>query len=104
MENEKFMRVRYLRALERFSMAVTKAIKKDDFDEIRFKALVDKNIELLNKIPSVSLHSAYSKALLGFVNMAASSSRADLLKAANALDKFKKAKNYKRDKKGEQDY
>lgn len=104
MENEKFLRVRYLRALERFSMAITKAIKKDDFDEIRFSSLVAKNTELLNKIPSVSLHSAYSKTLLSFVNMAASSSRADLIRAANALDKFKKAKNYKRDKKGEQDY
>ena len=37
MENEKFLRVRYLRALERFSMAITKAIKKDDFDEFADK-------------------------------------------------------------------
>ena len=59
MENEKFLRVRYLRALERFSMAITKAIKKDDFDEIRFSSLVAKNTELLNKILSVSLNSAY---------------------------------------------
>lgn len=99
MENEKFMRVRYLRALEHFSMDISKAIKKDDFDELKFNALIEKNMKILNKIPSVSLHSSYSKALLAFVNMAGVSSRAELLKAANALDKFKKAKNYKRDKK-----
>ena len=91
MQNEKFMRVRYLRALERFSMDISKAIKKENFDELKFQALVEKNTQILNKIPSVSLHSSYSKALLAFVNMA-------------GVDKFKKAKNYKRDKKGEQDY
>lgn len=104
MQNEKFMRVRYLRALDRFSMDISKAIKKENFDELKFQALVEKNTQILNKIPSVSLHSSYSKALLAFVNMASNCSRAELLKAANALDKFKKAKNYKRDKKGEQDY
>ena len=48
MQNEKFMRVRYLRALERFSMDISKAIKKENFDELKFQALVEKNTQILN--------------------------------------------------------
>ena len=65
MQNEKFIRVRYLRCLEKFATNVIKALKRDDFDAQIFSAMVEKN---------------------------------ELLRSANALEKFKKAREYKRNK------
>ena len=103
MQNEKFIRVRYLRCLEKFATNVIKALKRDDFDAQKFSARVEKNEELLNRCQKATLYDSYPRALQTFVEQCiaqkgASSAKNELLRLANALEKFKKAKEYKRNK------
>lgn len=99
MNDEKFKRIKYIRALEKFSLNVLKSLKKTDFDIEKFKNLLEKNSKILEKIEPVFLDDPYTKALESFVNIALNSNDKDsLLKSANALDKFKKAQKYKRQK------
>lgn len=99
--NEKFIRVKYLRALEKVVNSIIKAIKRDDFDSQKFVLLMDKNEKFLSEIEPAILHDSYPKALEIFVNLAISqksenSVQNTLKRSANALEKFKKAKEYKR--------
>lgn len=108
-QNEKFIRVRYLRALEKFSLSVVKALKRADFDKEKFSELVTKNYKLVEKTPSSTLFDAYPKALLAFVELSLAKASDDdaqstLLRAANALDKFKKAREYKREKSKKEEF
>ena len=103
MQNEKFIRVRYLRCLEKFATNVIKALKRDDFDAQRFSAMVEKNEELLSRCQKTTLYDSYPRALQTFVEQCmahkgASSAKNELLRSANALEKFKKAREYKRNK------
>lgn len=103
MQNEKFIRVRYLRCLEKFATNVIKALKRDDFDAQRFSAMVEKNEELLSRCQKTTLYDRYPRALQAFVEQCmaykgASSAKNELLRSANALEKFKKAREYKRNK------
>lgn len=103
MQNEKFIRVRYLRCLEKFAVSVIKALKRDDFDTQKFSAMVEKNQELLARCQKATLYESYPRALQAFVELCivqkdASNARNELLRAANALEKFKKAREYKRNK------
>ncbi len=99
-KTEKFNRVRYIRGLERFAIAVVKAIKRDDFDEAKFIAVIEKNYRLLNKIEPVFLDQPYTKALCEFVNLCLKNgvNKDEILKSANHLDRLKNSKNYKKDK------
>lgn len=96
---DKFKRVRYLRALEKFAKSAINGLKREDFDELQFRSRVVKNTEILAKIEPVYLDSSYSKELEKFVNLViANASRDDLLDAANSLEKLKNSKAYKKDK------
>ena len=56
MQNEKFIRVRYLRCLEKFATTVIKALKRDDFDAQRSSAMLEKNEELLSRCQKTTLY------------------------------------------------
>ncbi|MBE2983782.1 hypothetical protein CCAL9344_00260 [Campylobacter sp. RM9344] len=97
--DEKAKRVKYLRALEKFAKFATSSLKRDDFDEEAFRARVAKNAEIISKVESVYLDQPYTKALEEFINLLITNAKKDeLLKSANALDKLRKSKTYKKDK------
>ena len=98
-EDDKFKRVKYLRGLEKFAKSAISGLKREDFEEERFRARVEKNAEILVKIEPVYLDSPYSKGLENFVNLVISKqSREELLNSANALEKLKNSKTYKKEK------
>ena len=85
---DKFKRVKYLRALEKFAKSAINGLKRDDFDE-----------KVIEKIEAVYLDQPYSKALENFINLLIkNASKEELLKAANLLDKLKNQKTYKKEK------
>lgn len=97
--DEKAKRVKYLRALEKFAKFAINALKRDDFNEVAFRDRVAKNAEILNKIEPVYLDSAYSKELESFVNLVIFGGEKEILaRSANALDKLRNQKSYKREK------
>lgn len=96
---EKQDRVKYIRALERFSKSAITLLKRDDFNEELFRSRVKKNREALNKVEPIFLDQPYTKALENFANMViAEDSRENLIKEANLLEKLKNKKSYKKDK------
>ncbi|WP_169780055.1 hypothetical protein [Campylobacter curvus] len=97
--DDKFKRVRYLRALEKFAKSAINGLKRDDFDEAAFADRVAKNALIIAKIEPVYLDQPYTKALENFINsLIANTPREELLRSANALDKLKNSKNYKKEK------
>ncbi|MBR8462722.1 hypothetical protein KDE13_06585 [Campylobacter sp. faydin G-140] len=99
MTDEKAKRVKYLRALEKFAKFAIASLKRNDFDEVTFRARVAKNADIVAKVEPVFLDQPYSKALQSFINLLiAGAKRDELLRSANALDKLKNSKNYKKDK------
>ncbi|ARR00675.1 hypothetical protein [Campylobacter porcelli] len=97
--NDKVKRVKYLRGLEKFAKLAIRNLKRDDYDESKFRALVDKNSQILAKIEPVYLDQPYSKSLCEFVNLVITlNDKTTLLKAANSLEKLKNSKSYKKDK------
>ena len=109
---DKFKRVKYLRALEKFAKSAINGLKRekfaksainglkrDDFDEAEFRQRVEKNAKVIEKIEAVYLDQPYSKALENFINLLIKNAPKDeLLKAANLLDKLKNQKTYKKEK------
>lgn len=95
--NEKALRVKYLRTLEKFANAAISALKREDFDEAKFQERMQKNEKFFQKCEAVVLNSAYSKALENFVNVCLdfSKQKKELLSLANALDKLKKGEKKK---------
>lgn len=98
--DEKALRIRYLRNLDKFFNAAMSALKKEDFNSELFKERMLKNAKIFDKSPAVSLNSSSSKELENFVNACLdfTLSKEELLAKANALDKLKKAQTYKKDK------
>ena len=97
--DEKAKRVKYLRALEKFAKFAVGALKREDFNEAAFYERADKNAQILKKIEPVFLDQPYTKALENFINsLIANTPREELLRSANALDKLKNSKNYKKEK------
>ncbi|MBF7069188.1 hypothetical protein [Campylobacter volucris] len=97
---EKALRVKYVRALEKFSNSAISALKKEDFQESLFRERMEKNSKVFAKIEAVFLDSTYTKALEIFANDCLNHSldRKDLLNKANALYKLKNKQSYKKDK------
>ncbi|WP_148822717.1 hypothetical protein [Campylobacter concisus] len=96
---DKFKRVKYLRALEKFAKSAINGLKRDDFDEDEFRQRVEKNAKVIEKVEAVYLDQPYSKALENFINLLIKNAPKDeLLKAANLLDKLKNQKTYKKEK------
>ncbi|MCK9256586.1 MAG: hypothetical protein M0P02_00760 [Sulfurospirillaceae bacterium] len=103
---EKSMRVKYIRALEKFVKSAISILKREDFDFLLFQTRVIKNYSSqLEKVQSVVLDSTYSKNLELFANEVmlsvqkepSLSIKEELLNSANALEKLKSKSNYKRD-------
>ncbi|NLK67122.1 MAG: hypothetical protein GX282_06585 [Campylobacteraceae bacterium] len=97
--DEKTSRVKYIRALERFSKSAIAILKRDDFDEKLFRERVTKNLEILQKAEKTYLDNPYTKALEEFASsVIALKDRDTLIKEANLLDKLKNQKTYKKEK------
>lgn len=103
LKNEKALRVKYLRNLQKFASAAICALKKEDFNLQKFQERMLKNQAFFDKSPPTSLNATYAKNLENFVNVCLdfSKSKEELLNLANALDKQKnqsekkqKHKNY----------
>ena len=98
-QNDKFKRVKYLRGLEKFVTSAISGLKREDFDDAQFRARAAKNAEILRKIEPVFLDSPYAKSLENFVNLVVKGGeRSELIACANALEKLKNQKTYKKEK------
>lgn len=98
MANEKEKRVKYIRLLEKFAKSAIAALKKENFDQELFDKLIEKNKKLIENAEPVYLDNAYTKGLENFANGAIfGTSKEDLLRQANALEKLKNAK-FKKEK------
>lgn len=105
---EKDERVKYIRALERFVKSAVALLKRDDFDAELFAKRIAKNYEILSKAAATNLDSPYTKALESFAKNVLDASeagqtshaafRSALQHEANALQKLKNNKSYKKDK------
>lgn len=106
--NEKELRIRYIRVLEKFSKRTIALLKLSDFDFEKFKVRTVKNYEEMKKAQEVMLTSSYLISLKKFIDLVMSSiqdhtktfekERDFLLKEANLLQKEKNKNNYKKDK------
>jgi len=106
--NEKELRIRYIRVLEKFSKRSIALLKLSDFDFERFKIRTQKNYEEMKKAEEVTLTSSYLINLKKFIELILRSihnhsktfenERDTLLKEANLLQKEKNRNNYKKDK------
>lgn len=67
---DKFKRVKYLRALEKFAKSAINGLKRDDFDETEFRQRVEKNAKVIEKIEAVYLDQPYSKGARKFYKFA----------------------------------
>lgn len=89
---EKALRVKYLRKLEKFFKAAIGTLKKENFDKIKFQERMLKNAKFVEKNCAVNLNSNYAKNLEFFLKACLdfSKEKNELLNLANALDKEKK--------------
>lgn len=97
--NEKSIRVKYIRNLEKFINSAISSLKKENFNQELFKERMIKNSKIFDKTPAINLNSSYTKAMQEFVNACLdfSLSKNDLLSKANYLDKIKN-NQYKKEK------
>lgn len=108
---EKVIRLKYVRALEKFLRSNLSYLKDPTFDFQIFQSRVDKTYKILKEIEAVRLDSAYPIALQNYVNLILkvlhvgklssdeeSAVLNNLLKEANLLDKEKNSTRYKKDK------
>ncbi|QKF73212.1 hypothetical protein AFAEC_1044 [Aliarcobacter faecis] len=106
--NEKQLRIRYIRVVEKFLTRTISLLKLDDFNRDLFIKRTFKNYEDLNKTPKVDLYSDYYTGLNSFIEKTINfiknpsddfvDERATLLKDANLLQKEKNKSTYKKDK------
>lgn len=106
--NDKVIRLKYIRALEKFLTRCVAILKNDDFDKELFLNTVNKNYELIKNSKETRLDSTYLIKLKEFINLTLRLSldikgdfeeeRNLLLKEANLLHKEKNRKNYRKDK------
>ncbi|MBE0491749.1 MAG: hypothetical protein IBX44_05815 [Sulfurospirillum sp.] len=106
--NEKALRLRYVRALEKFINSHISYLRSNDFDMEILKKKVAKTYEILAKVQAVRLDSPYTFALECYANsiihilnmqqIDALHVRDELIKGANLLQKEKNKNRYKKDK------
>ncbi|OCX42825.1 hypothetical protein A7X81_05755 [Campylobacter ornithocola] len=98
--DEKSLRVKYVRALEKFTNSAVSALKREDFDLTLFRERMQKNAKIFEKVQAVFLDSTYTKALEVFVNdcLDENLNQKELSSKANALYKLKNNQSYKKDK------
>ncbi|MBK1963594.1 hypothetical protein [Campylobacter novaezeelandiae] len=97
---EKKIRIKYIRNLEKFFNEASLSLKKENFDLEKFREKVLKNAKILKKDPFVFINSSYIKNLENFANTCLNFSmkQNDLLKQVHFIEKLKKNQNYKKDK------
>lgn len=109
--NEKNIRLKYTRALEKFIRSNISYLKEPEFQFDIFQKRVKRTFEILKKVEPIRLDSAYPVALETYVNLVLSALhvenledkekeefQAKLLKEANLLHKEKNKTQYKKDK------
>ncbi len=109
--NEKDIRLKYVRGLEKFVRSNISYLKDPTFEFDIFQKRVKKTFKILKKIKSIRLNSTYPIALENYVNLVLSVLhvedlkdeekeilQAKLLKEANLLHKEKNKTQYKKDK------
>ena len=106
--NEKTIRLRYIRVLEKFITRSITLVKYDNFDLELYKKATIKSYELLKKTQSCELYSEYPIALRNLSQIILDSlenhsktfdnEKANILKQSNLLAKLKNNNRYKKDK------
>lgn len=108
--NEKALRLRYIRALEKFAKRAINLLKapEDEFHFEKFKKKMHENFEAVEKVEAVRLDSGYMSKLEEYVNHILGTldnhsedfedEKSMLLKEANLLHKEKNKNIYKKDK------
>ncbi|AXK48676.1 hypothetical protein CRU87_05910 [Aliarcobacter trophiarum LMG 25534] len=106
--NEKQLRIRYIRVVEKFLTRTISLLKLENFDKELFLKRTLKNYEDMCKTPKVELYSDYYSLLNNFIEKTLISiknpsetfedERGMLLKEANLLQKEKNKNSYKKDK------
>lgn len=106
--NEKTVRLRYIRVLEKFNTKAIKLLKYDDFDLELFKKATIKSYDELKKARTCSLYSEYPVAVKNLANIIINTlenhtkdfeeEKALILKQSNLLAKLKNNNSYKKDK------
>ncbi|MCK5111794.1 MAG: hypothetical protein KAQ94_09765 [Arcobacteraceae bacterium] len=106
--NQKILRLKYVRVLEKFVKRTIALLKHPEFDYVLFKELTFANYEFVQKLEAIRLDSEYLKKLQEYsqiiLNTIANHSKdfkdeqQFLLKEANLLHKEKNKNNYKKDK------
>ena len=107
--NNKTIRLKYIRVLEKFLSRSVALAKNEDLPFYNFKENIDRYYEDIKKVEAIRLDNEYLRKLENFVNVVLSkidtidhSELSDLreyiLKEANILHKDKNKTNYKKDK------
>jgi hypothetical protein len=107
--NNKTIRLRYIRILEKFLTRTISLLKNDDLPFYNFVENINKYYEEIKKVEAVRLDNEYLQKLEQFVNLTLQKVdtidsldypqlKALLLKEANLLHKEKNKTNYKKDK------
>ena len=109
--NEKDIRLKYTRGLEKFVRSNISYLKDPTFEFIIFQKRVKKTFEILKKIKHIRLNATYPIALENYVNLVLGilhveelkkedeeELKSKLLKEANLLHKEKNKTQYKKDK------
>ncbi|MBL3520251.1 MULTISPECIES: hypothetical protein [Arcobacteraceae] len=106
--NEKQLRIRYIRVLEKFFTRTISLLKLENFDKDVFIKRTFKNYEDMCKTPKVELYTDYYTSLNLFIEKSMNfvknpsqnfeDERLTLLKDANLLQKEKNKSRYKKDK------
>lgn len=106
--NEKTIRLRYIRVLEKFITKAISLLKYDNFDVELFKKATLKSYHELKKTPTIDLYNEYPMALKNLAQIIVNtldnhskdfaSEKALVLKESNLLAKLKNNNRYKKDK------
>ncbi len=107
-QNDKTIRMKYVRALEKFVQRTISILKHPKFDFEIYKKQTNKNYEFVELTQSIRLDSQYLKKLLEFTQLIINTidnhsydftkEQQLLLKEANLLHKEKNKSSYKKDK------
>ena len=106
--NEKILRLKYIRILEKFTTRAISLLKHPSFDFNIFKTNIEKYYTEIQKFKPIRLDSQYHKKLQAYVNLTLEKTTNHsntfeeeqqlLLKEANLLHKEKNKTNYKKEK------
>ncbi len=106
--NERALRFKYIRVLEKFVKRIIALVKHDDFDYEIFKKKIIENYKFIKDVESIRLDSEYMKKLKNYAQITLDmidnhsedfeKEKQLLLKEANLLHKEKNKTNYKKDK------